>query len=235
MANLPQPPSTHEPGAARRWPARLGVVGLVTAAALSYTAAFFLPWWRFKLYAPQYPDGLTLVISLTGMGGDVKEIDTLNHYIGMAHLADAAPVERRLAGYGVALLAATVLALALLAGRRLNALLLLPGLAFPAVFLADSVYWLHLFGHHMDPKAPIHLPPFTPEMFGNGHIGQFMTFAQPAAGFWLALGALGLLALAAVGRRSVCAGCARRAGCGLVCSTTLVGPGAGLPDPRAPS
>lgn len=214
---------------AQHWFARFGVIGLVTGAAAAYVASFFLPWWRFKLYAPQYPGGLTLIISLTGMGGDVKEIDTLNHYIGMAKMADAAPMERMLAGYGVGFLAFAVLALALVLGKRLNALLLVPGLAFPAVFIGDSFYWLYRFGHSMDPKAPINLPPFTPEMFGNGKIGQFLTFAQPGPGFWLALVALALLAVAAGVRRSVCAGCARRADCGTFCPSGFIGPRSGLP------
>src|SRR5215468_1356757 len=81
--------------------ARWLVVGLASATVAAFAGSFFLPWWSFVLYAPQYPSGLKLVISLTGMGGDVAEIDTLNHYIGMAHLADAAPTERQLAGYGV--------------------------------------------------------------------------------------------------------------------------------------
>ena len=64
-----------------------------------YVASLFQPWWQFTLYAPQYPQGLDDSSSrLTGVTGDVREIDMLNHYIGMAHLALAAPTERQLAG-----------------------------------------------------------------------------------------------------------------------------------------
>ena len=143
--------------------------------------SFFLPWWKFSLYAPQYPSGLTLVISLTGMGGDVSEIDLLNHYIGMKHLAGAAPMERHLAGYGVAFVAVLTLVMLAVAGKKLNKLVAIPALAFPLGFLADSFYWLYTFGHQLDPKAPLHIGAFTPQMFGNGQIGQFETFAQPRA------------------------------------------------------
>ena len=47
----------------------------------------------FELVAPQYPKGLKLDISLTGITGDVKEIDILNHYIGMRTMSDAASLE----------------------------------------------------------------------------------------------------------------------------------------------
>lgn len=184
-------------------PARLDlapppVIALGAASAGLFVASFFLPWWRFWLYAPQYPKGLTLVISLTGMGGDVHEIDLLNHYIGMKHLADAAPFEREHAGLGVAIVAVLVLALSLLPSRRLRRLVALPALAFPLVFVADSFYWLTKFGHELDPKAPLHIPPFTPQMFGNGQIGQFETFAQPAIGFWVAIAGVACALLAAV-------------------------------------
>lgn len=163
------------------------ILALAFAAAALIVGSFFLPWWRFWLYAPQYPKGLSLVISLTGMGGDVHEIDLLNHYIGMKHLADAAPLERQYAGLGVALVAVLVVALAVLPMRRLRRLAAVPALALPIVFVADSFYWLYTFGHALDPKAPLHIPAFTPQMFGNGQIGQFETFAQPAIGFWVAL------------------------------------------------
>ena len=44
------------------------------------------------------------------MGGDVHEIDMLNHYIGMGHLAEAAQFERHYAAWGVGLVALLVLA-----------------------------------------------------------------------------------------------------------------------------
>ena len=72
------------------------------ARIATYVASFFQDWWKLTLYAPQYPHGLRLTISLTGMGGDVHEIDMLNHYIGMGHLAEAAQFERHYAAWGVA-------------------------------------------------------------------------------------------------------------------------------------
>ncbi|MBL8157714.1 MAG: hypothetical protein JNM70_26430, partial [Anaerolineae bacterium] len=50
---------------------RLAVLACALAAAGLIAASFFQPWWRFWLYAPQYPGGLKLVISLTGVSGDV--------------------------------------------------------------------------------------------------------------------------------------------------------------------
>lgn len=217
-----------QPGPSRGLGARWSVITLSLAAIALQVAAFFQPWWWIKLYAPQYPKGLKIVIALTGVSGDAKEVDILNHYIGMASLTKAAPTERALAGYGVALLGVMVIAVALLAGKKLGKVLPLVGFMFPFGFIADSFYWMHRFGHNMNPEAPIKLPPFTPELFGNGQIGQFMTFAQPSTGFWLAVAAFVVLALATALRARVCGKCANVGTCGAVCKDAFVGPKAGV-------
>jgi copper chaperone NosL len=175
------------------------------AMALGGTAAFWRaleqPWWKFVLYAPQYPHGLRLEIALTGLAGDVHEIGMLNHYIGMKHLEDAATFERQYAGAGVACVVVLAVAALFWRGRRWSWLSVAAGALLPLGFLADSFFWLYRFGHELDPHAPVRIPGFTPQLFGNGQIGQFMTFAQPALGFWLALLGAGLFAAASVLRQ----------------------------------
>lgn len=210
------------PVAVPRW-RRWLVVTMMTAAVALFVGAFFLPWWQFTLYAPQYPHGLGLTISLTGVGGDVSEIDELNHYIGMARLDGIALEERHLAAYGVAIVCLAVLVLTLALGRKLGKLIVIPALAFPVGFVADSSYWLYRCGHELDPHAPIHLPAFTPQMFGNGQIGQFLTFATPSSGFWFAsAGAAIVLAATILRQRAVCAQCSQRGTCGAVCRSGFV-------------
>jgi copper chaperone NosL len=204
----------------RRW----WTLALATLGVLTFALAFSLTWWKFTLYAPQYPHGLRLEIALTGLQGDVHEVDMLNHYIGMRHLTQAAPIERAYASYGVAGVCLAVLAGLLLLGRRTGRLALIPALLFPIGFVVDSFAWLYSFGHQLDPRAPLHVPPFTPQMFGNGQIGQFMTFAEPALGFWLCLAGVALVAAAVEFRqRAVCAHCERAATCKNVCPVHFLG------------
>lgn len=204
----------------RRW----ATVGAMVGAITLFGVALRLPWWSFVLYAPQYPHGLRLSISLSGMGGDVHEIDMLNHYIGMGHLADAAPFERAHAAEGVAVVALLLVAVTLLAGRKLGALAAVPAAMFPVGFLADSFYWLHRFGHRLDPHAPLRIPGFTPQLFGNGQIGQFMTFATPDHGFFVALAGVFVAVVATAFRqRAVCARCTRAGTCGALCESAFLG------------
>lgn len=161
-----------------------------------YIVAYQFPMWTFTLHAPQYPDGLELVLHLDHLEGDVSEINGLNHYIGMAKLEEAAQFERAYSHWGIGLLGLLVGGGILMAGMRIRWYVLGAAAAFPVAFCADQYYWLYRFGNNLDPTAPINIPAFTPTMFGTGKIGQFETVAGPAVGFWLSVAAFGVLVLA---------------------------------------
>lgn len=154
------------------------------------------PYWGLTLHAPQYPKGLHIQAYLNRLEGDVAEIDGLNHYIGMRPLNEAATLEREIAIIGVVGLALLVLA-TILVHSRWAALLALPALLFPLIFLGDLQFWLANFGQHLDPAAPLSssVKPFVPPVLGEGQIAQFSTVAGPDVGLWLASGASGLILL----------------------------------------
>ncbi len=162
------------------------VLFLVAAGLL--LVSIFLPYWQLTLHAPQYPGGLTVTSYLNRMTGDVHEIDGLNHYIGMRPLAEAAVFERSISIIGVVVLILLVLA-AVFVHNRWAALLALPALLFPVIFLADLQFWLANFGQNLDPSAALSssIDPFIPPALGTGHIAQFSTTAAPAIGLWLAI------------------------------------------------
>jgi hypothetical protein len=151
-------------------------------AAVLLVASIFLPYWRLTLQAPQYPGGLRVEAYLDRLDGDVREIDGLNH-IGMRPLGEAAKLERSLSIAALMVIALLVVA-AIYIHNRWAALLTLPALLFPAVFLADMRYWLQHFGTHLDPDAPLSssMQPFVPPVLGRGVVGQFATVAVPGPG-----------------------------------------------------
>ena len=66
---------------------------MVLVATALLLATYLLPLWNLTMFAPQYPDGLQLDIytyRLEGgnRGQDIKEINLLNHYIGMKDLSE---------------------------------------------------------------------------------------------------------------------------------------------------
>jgi len=165
---------------------------LVLAAAVLLVSPCF-PYWRMKLSAPQYPKGLYLVIYPHQVLGDVREIDGLNHYIGMRKIDDAAAVERRLGVPAIVLLAAC-LVIAALWRSRWAVLLVVPVIVFPPLFFGDLYWWLRDSGLHLDPKAALSssIKPFVPQVLGTGKIAQFKTEATLGTGYYLSLFAVGV-------------------------------------------
>lgn len=171
-------------------------LSLLTAAALTLLS-LFLPWWAMKFYAPQYPEGLNIVVYPSRLAGDIEIVNGLNHYIGMAPFSEASFPELKV-------LPVVVVALALLmaaAGALRRRVLAWTTLGLFAVVgvggLWDMARWLRKFGTELDPQAPIKLDPFVPPILGKNTIANFTTFStfQVGALALLLAGALLVLAL----------------------------------------
>ncbi len=158
------------------------------AAAISLMASIFFPYWELKLKAPQYPKGLYIHAYLNHTEGDVQEIDELNHYIGMRPLDQAASRERQMSIAAITTFVLLILAAGFI-HNKLAALLALPTVVFPLVFLGDLSWWLRDFGTNLDPKAPLSnaIKPFVPPVLGIGKVGQFQTVASAGTGLYLAI------------------------------------------------
>lgn len=202
----------------RRW----WVLALAIAGAGLFLASWLLPYWQFKLFAPQYPQGLELIIHLDGVRGDTQEINIINHYIGMAHLDEAAQFEREWSLWLVGALGMLVVVAMMAAGKNLGWIPMLIGIGLPLGFVVDTFYYMYSFGHNLDPRAPIDMKPFTPTLFGEGRVGQFKTMAGPSWGWWMAAVAVVLLGVAFWQRRKVCQVCPAAESCGVACPHGLV-------------
>ena len=161
---------------------------LFAAAAILLIASIFLPYWELTLHAPQYPKGLAVQAYVNRIEGAVSEIDGLNHYIGMRPLAEAASFEKSISLYGIIGVALLILA-AVFVHNWWAALLALPALGLPIIFLADLQFWLWNFGTNLDPTAALSssVKPFVPRVLGPSKIAQFSTTATPGIGLWLAI------------------------------------------------
>lgn len=173
---------------------------LVTAAGL-LIGSIFLPYWNIILRAPQYPKGLSVDVYVNRLEDmrSVREVDGLNHYIGMIKLTDAASFERLISVYAIALIAILAVVSVLLPGWW-RTLARLPMILYPAIFIADLFAWLYYAGHTLDDSAALSssIDEFTPHIFGTGVIGQFKTEAAFQAGFWLSVGAMALAIVAVI-------------------------------------
>ena len=165
-------------------------------------ASFLLPLWRISMFAPQYPQGLTIDIyphAVVGGQGDadIAEINILNHYIGMhkidrAHLTDLGWLPFAIGGL-------VVLTWRVAAVGNMRSLIDLCVITFyvGAFAFARFVYMLYTYGHELDPAAPIKVPGFTPTLFGTKEIANFTTYSYPQLGaIGLSLFAVGAVAVA---------------------------------------
>mgnify|MGYP001431504064 CR=1 FL=1 len=157
-------------------------------ARVMLLASVFLPYWHMELEAPQYPNGLFLTAYVNHLTGDVREIDGLNHYIGMRSLGEAAAFERT-AGVWMVIAMFLLVEGAAFVHSKWAVLLAAPAILFPVVFVADLYFWMRTFGLNLDPSAPLSssVKPFVPTVIGEGGIGQFRTYAELGTGYWLAV------------------------------------------------
>ena len=107
----------------------------MSVAAILLIISIFVPYWSLILHAPQYPGGLVVYSYINRLDGDIGEINSLNHYIGMRPLEEAAQFEKSISIFAISALALLVLA-AVFIHSAWSALLSLPAILLPAVFLA---------------------------------------------------------------------------------------------------
>jgi hypothetical protein len=164
---------------------------IYVAAALLAAAALALPLWGFAMSAPQYPEEtLHLQVARTGIVGDVHEVSTLQHYIGVRFPTELPELQWAtraiIALAGLLLVAAFVGAGA--AGRAYRVLCAAALLVFLAGSAAAVQARLYRVGHERDPSAPIRaVRNFTPPLVGPVKVGNFTVWSFPHVGAVLLL------------------------------------------------
>ena len=166
---------------------------MIAASALLLLGMFFVPLWRIQLHAPQYPEGLGMLIRLDTITGikpaDLDNINGLNHYIGMKAIDPTIiPVLRMMpwvvGGLALfALLAAATGVRALLAGWQAS--FAIAG----AAGLVEFYRWSYDYGHNLAPDAIIKVPgmSYQPPLIGSKQLLNFVAESWPDTGSWLAM------------------------------------------------
>jgi hypothetical protein len=175
---------------------------LLLAAVLLLVPAYLLPLWKMTMYAPQYPEGLRMEIysyKLEGGNGgqDVKEINLLNHYIGMRELTASEFTEFKWIPFVVGALALLFLRATVLGKMGTLIDLFVLYVYFGLFSLWSFGYKLYSYGHTLSPTASVKVAPFMPPLFGHKKLANFEVYSYPAAGSY-ALAAVAVVLAAAV-------------------------------------
>ncbi len=164
---------------------------------------FVLPLWRVDLVAPQYPEGLGMLIRVNTVVGvkeqDLNSINNLNHYIGMKRIEPDAIPELRYMPMILGALVVTGLGVAALGKRKV---LYAWSVVLGAVLVAglyDYWKWGYNYGHDLDnATAIIKIPGMTyqPPLIGAKQLLNFTATSWPASGGWALVLATALISLA---------------------------------------
>jgi copper chaperone NosL len=177
---------------------------MTLAAALLLGALFVTPLWSVRLVAPQYPEGIGMLIRINTIEGmkehDLRNINSLNHYIGMKAIEPASiPELRYMPWIAAGLIAAGVVVAAI--GRRMPLIAWIASIVLAgAAGLYDFWRWSWDYGHNLDVENAIIVVPgmtYQPPLIGTKQLLNFTATSLPATGAIVA-GIAFLLALAAL-------------------------------------
>jgi copper chaperone NosL len=183
---------------------------LTLAAAVLLSAVFVAPLWSIRLLAPQYPEGLGMLIRINAIDGvkpnDLQSINSLNHYIGMRPIEASAIPELRFMPWIVAALIATGVLVAIVGRRRLLGAWIAAFAGLGLAGLYDFWRWGYDYGHNLDVENAIIAVPgmtYQPPVIGTKQLLNFTATSWPHIGGVLAgvAFALGCAALVVAYRR----------------------------------
>jgi hypothetical protein len=184
--------------------APLGLVprSLLVVSAALLVLTYVTPLWDMTMFAPQYSDGLRLHIyshQLVGgnAGNDIKEINLLNHYIGMHDLTQESFKEFLWMPFIIGALGLLFLRAAVFGtiGHLVDVTMMF--VYFGLFSLYSFAHKLWVYGHELAPNAPVKVPAFMPPAFGGKQIANFEVYSYPGVGSY-AFAAVGLALVGAL-------------------------------------
>ncbi len=162
-----------------------------------------IPIWYVSLEAPNYPkeafpNGIPVYFHFDGYSGDVHEMNTINHYIGMFPMETGGVLERKIMPYFLLFITLFIIWFNFIRSKT-AVVLMIPTLVLPVGFVVDYSAWLYWFGHNMQNFGAFTIKPFMPTVFGDGKVAQFTTHSYPTIGFFIliVIAAFSLLAIMA--------------------------------------
>ncbi len=177
----------------------------VLVAALAMGLVYVLPIWKIDLEAPQYPEGLGMLIRVNTVEGqkpnDLNNINNLNHYIGMKRIEPDAIPELRIMPMIVGVLILGGVAVAAFGRRKVLYAWTGAFLLVSVVGLADFYKWEYDYGHNLDEENAIIKVPgmnYQPPLIGSKQLLNFRAHSWPASGGWILIAAATTGVLASV-------------------------------------
>ncbi len=163
------------------------VRAIVILCGIALFVVLFVPMWQIQLSAPQYPEGLILLIYPNALGGNVDIINGLNHYIGMRTLHANDFIEFTVLPYIIGFFGIITLLTGLLNRKKLLTYLTILFIVFAVVAMVDFWRWEYNYGHDLNPEAAIVVPgmAYQPPLIGYKQLLNFGAYSIPDIGGWI--------------------------------------------------
>ncbi len=176
---------------------------LLILAVLSLPLVFQFPLWTMSFQSNQYPDPLRMTIYIDHLEGqktqtrdDLREINSLNHYIGMRPLMESDFAEFLWLPFAMGFFALITLRTVVFGNLR-DVVDIVVLYTYFSLFSAWNFYRrLYDYGHNLNPEAAIKIEPFTPPFFGRVQVANFWVESFPEGGSYV-IALFGILIVAA--------------------------------------
>jgi copper chaperone NosL len=162
------------------------------AAAIMLLAPFLFPIWRIVLEAPQYPTPLGMDIHITKIVDmnphDVKNINLMNHYVGMKNIPDHLP-ELDIFPVVIGVMAGLGFLVGLKGSYKWFFAWFVVMALLGCAGMYDFYLWEYDYGHTLSPKAIIKFTnpdgtpmAYQPPLIGSKKILNFTVHSYPRLG-----------------------------------------------------
>ena len=168
---------------------------LLFICGLGLLAVLITPMWRIDLVAPQYPEGLRLLIYANKLAGNVDIINGLNHYIGMKTLHTDDFPEFKILPVIIVVFSVCFIIAGIAGKRKWMNILFASFVVFGIVAMIDFWRWEYDYGHNLNPDAAIIVPgmAYQPPLIGFKQLLNFGAYSIPDIGGWIFVGAGAIL------------------------------------------
>lgn len=155
--------------------------------AVALAIVIVVPLWRIELDAPQYPEGLSLLIYPNKLGGNVDIVNGLNHYIGMKTLHASDFIEFTILPYIIGFFSLLALLVAIVGKPKPLQLFFILFVSFGIIGMVDFWRWEYNYGHDLNPEAAIVVPgmSYQPPLIGFKQLLNFGAYSVPDTGGWI--------------------------------------------------
>ena len=168
---------------------------LMIIGPLFLLGLFLFPLWNIRLEAPQYPIPLGMDIYFNKISdeqpNDVKNINLMNHYVGMKEIPEHLPEFDIFPPVVVGMVVLGVV-IGFFGNRKWYLFWFILMALLGAAGVYDFYLWEYDYGHDLNPKAIMKftnpdgsIMGFQPPLWGTKHILNFTAYSYPRMGAYL--------------------------------------------------